>query len=256
MWFKNSTKSNITLENLKDRATVIFKIYLQLGHNYYVELEDHTDQPLVIKPFEAYQSNYEQIICYAAGMRRIKIDKLISDKKVKKHIVLSTTSGKYKVTTDIKLWDPIGNLFKNYMTAIIKPKRLIYKEKSYGINTKYLVRLQNKNGHEQIVPLRADNENSKIFMNFDLTKEALDTKDNLSRFFEKQKKRKAIEYNEIEIIEYQKESHIAFKLKDLESIEAKPHGFLYYRILGRLFTLMENRKMRINNRNRKGKSKT
>jgi hypothetical protein len=30
----------IALENMKDRATVIFKIYLLVGKNYYIELED------------------------------------------------------------------------------------------------------------------------------------------------------------------------------------------------------------------------
>ncbi len=31
---------SITLENLKDHSIVIFKIYLLVGRNYYIELED------------------------------------------------------------------------------------------------------------------------------------------------------------------------------------------------------------------------
>lgn len=43
--------SSITLENIKDRATVIFSIYLKLGRSNYILLEDFEKEPLILKPF-------------------------------------------------------------------------------------------------------------------------------------------------------------------------------------------------------------
>ena len=42
--------SSLTLENLKDRAVVILKIYLRLGHGYFVEIEDFENSPLILRP--------------------------------------------------------------------------------------------------------------------------------------------------------------------------------------------------------------
>ena len=44
--------SNFILENRKDKSIVIFHTYLKLGHNYYLELENFENEPLIIKPFE------------------------------------------------------------------------------------------------------------------------------------------------------------------------------------------------------------
>ena len=38
--------SSITLENLKDKALVIFEIHLKLGNGLYLELEKYEDAPL------------------------------------------------------------------------------------------------------------------------------------------------------------------------------------------------------------------
>src|SRR6267378_5645545 len=46
--------TEVILENLKDRAVTIFSIYLKIGHNYYVELENLEEKPLVLKAFETF----------------------------------------------------------------------------------------------------------------------------------------------------------------------------------------------------------
>ncbi len=94
--------STITLENLKDRSTVIFSIYLRLGRGNYILLEDFDKEPLILKPFEVYQKSYEPIILYASGFKRIKIDKLLSNIDLTRSIILSTTDGQYVVKTRTK----------------------------------------------------------------------------------------------------------------------------------------------------------
>lgn len=72
---------SIYLENMKDRATVIFKIYLLVGRNNYVEIEDFEDTPLIFQPFEVYSKTYDPIYFYAFNINRIKLNDLWSSKK-------------------------------------------------------------------------------------------------------------------------------------------------------------------------------
>jgi hypothetical protein len=129
--------ASITLENIKDRATVIFKIYLRLGRNYYLLLEDFSNNdfsnnPLVLKPFEVYHKEYDPILFYSVNSRLIKLDAVFNHKRRK--IILSTTDGKFVVNANTKRWDIIPKFFKNLMTAIIDPVRMGYKGKQYGAN--------------------------------------------------------------------------------------------------------------------------
>src|SRR5439155_13648994 len=43
------------LENLKDRAVVIFKIYMKFGNNVFIEIDDFANNPLILKPFEVFK---------------------------------------------------------------------------------------------------------------------------------------------------------------------------------------------------------
>ena len=132
---------SLALENMKDRATVIFKIYLLIGRNYYIELEDFEDAPLVLKPFEVFSKQYDPVDFYSVSMKRINLNNILDSKKAKSRIVLSTGDGRYDVKEWINRWSPIGDFFKNHITAVIHPIRSTYKGKSYGGNAKYIVAL-------------------------------------------------------------------------------------------------------------------
>ena len=73
--------SNLVIENQKDRAITIFSIYLKIGHNYYVQLEDFEDKPLVLKAYESYHKDFDPLVFYEVSMTRVKIDELLKDKK-------------------------------------------------------------------------------------------------------------------------------------------------------------------------------
>ncbi|MCK5215629.1 MAG: hypothetical protein KAR05_09780 [Candidatus Omnitrophica bacterium] len=238
---------NITLENLKDKAVVIFKIFLKIGHCYYVELENFEDKPLIIAPFEVYRGNYDPIVFYSMNMKRIKIDSILSDDKIQKQILLSTTDGKYKVKTNIRMWSPFRLYFQNYMTAIIEPKRLTCDNKSYGINVKYLVRFTGDDGETSTIPLSLGDANISRFKDFKFTKKSLKSKESLMSFFKKQKDVKKITYKKIDIIEYQKECMDRFELDKIKTIEAKPYNFFQYHIIGRFFSFLKNIKNKSRN---------
>jgi hypothetical protein len=63
--------SNVTLENLKDRAVVIFGISLQVGPNSFMVLEEFEDQPLILQPFQAVQRSYGPIASYTVNALRV-----------------------------------------------------------------------------------------------------------------------------------------------------------------------------------------
>src|SRR5690554_7110975 len=89
--------SSVTLENFKDRSVIIFKVFLRVGANYYIELDDFEHEPKILKPYESYTNHYGPVDFYCLNMNRIKLNHLLGSKGVKKSLVLSTSHGKYVV---------------------------------------------------------------------------------------------------------------------------------------------------------------
>jgi len=235
---------NITLENLKDRSVVIFGIYMRIGENYFLELENFENSPLILKPFEAYNQNFDAILFYSVNMRKIDLNTLLDDEKIKKTIMLSTSNGKYEVKANMKRWNPILDFFKNHMTAIIQPRRLSYKGKSYGSNIKYLIEFKYYDNSEDIIPIRSGDERLKIFANFQLTKESLESKKSLELFLRNQKKKGNIKFSKVEVMDFSKGVERVFTDYDSDKIEAKYYGKIKYKVFGKLYTAYDSYKLK------------
>jgi hypothetical protein len=244
VYCKDKFISNIILENLKDRSTVIFSIYLKLARGNYILIEEFENEPLILRPFEVYQKSYDPIIMYSSGLKRIKIDKLLFDRKVTRKILLSTTDGKYTVKTNTKIWAPTPLFFKNYTTVIVNPIRLSYKDKQYGENIKYLVELKIKEQKDVIIPLKKDDYQIKIFDNFALTTDCLTSKKKLESFLNLQKEQNHISFDELKVIDFEEVILRRFAHYDKNIIELKDRSFFNYNILGRVYTYQKNRKLR------------
>jgi hypothetical protein len=85
--------NSLVLENLKDRAITIFEIYLVVGYNYYITLDDRESNPLVLKAFETYAATYGTVQFYGLNGKTIKLQNLLNNRRIKKRIVLSTSEG-------------------------------------------------------------------------------------------------------------------------------------------------------------------
>lgn len=59
--------SDLILENQKDRAVTIYGIYLKIGHNYYLEIEDLEANPLLLSPYESLRKSYTRAYAYSAS---------------------------------------------------------------------------------------------------------------------------------------------------------------------------------------------
>lgn len=242
--------SDFILENRKDKSIVVFHIYMKIGNNYYLELEDFEDQPLIIKQFEVYRNSFDPILMYSVSSKRIQLDKLFDNNKVKKQILLYTTEGVYTVKAYIKLVNPISLFFENHSTAVIKPLRLTHNNKSYGKNIKYLVDFVSKNNEISTLALRKDSNRQK-YNSFILTQEALSDKKSLEAFFSCLINDNKFEgLKEIKVYDVEEALKERFQNSIIDTdkiIEAKYYGFFKYYILGNIFTVIDNFSMKFNN---------
>lgn len=242
--------SDFILENRKDKSIVIFHIYIKIGNNYYLELKDFEEDPLIIKPFEVYRNSFDPIIMYSVSSKRICLDKLFDNKKVKKQIILYTTEGTHTVKAYIKMSNPISLFFQNYSTAVIHPLRLTHNDKSYGKNVKYLVDFISMNNEISTLALRKESYRYK-YNNFTLTKEALNDKNSLEAFFHKLIESNKLEgLKEVKVYDFEEgiKEHFKNSIVDTNKIiEAEYYSFFKYFILGRIFTVIKNFSMDLKN---------
>lgn len=250
---EESYVSYIVLENSKDRAVTIYGIFLKVGHNFYVELEDHDETPLILKPYETYHKTMGEILFYSVNTNKIKIDKLLGDKKVKKRLVLSTSEGKYIVPKEVKRWSPIGEFFSNHLTGIIRTNRTSHNGENIGGNVRFIVDIKSKEGRIETIQLLSDDYQLVIFNNFSLTRECLLSKESLELFLEDKRERNLIA-NDSTITVYDFQEH----MKNISNrfsktpFEAERWSAFYYYIFGKLHTWHSNFRMkRSNKRNQK-----
>lgn len=243
--------SALVIENLKDRAVTIFAIYLRVGHNFFIEIEDFEDRPLVLRAFETWHKEYGPIEFYGINGRRIAMNLLFDDKRARKRIVLSTSDGKYVVNKRPKRWTPVHDFFRNHMTAVIRPVSSTYKGKPIGGTVPYAVEIVSSNGISEVIAIHKDDFRLRRFKHFQLTKESLESAESLRAFLQEQVDAGVLVCSSFEVADI-----AAWREKERdfykgEPIQAKYAGLFTYRVLGRLFTIRDDRKLAQENLRRK-----
>jgi len=240
--------STVLLQNGKDRAVTIFGIYLRVGANLYIVIEEFHESPLILKGFEALQRDYEPIEYYAVNMNRLKLGSLLGNDKVKKALILSTSSGKHVVRKRISRWNPVHLFFANHLTGIVHPMRATYNGKSYGGNAIYLIEFKFPDKAEQVIPIYPTDCEIRKFTDFQLTGESLKSKEALESYLDQKKSEGVIMASSITVydLKISREKRMADRV--VKTFEAHPSGFFTYHILGRVYTWWSNRKMRLENR--------
>lgn len=244
---------NLILENSKDRAVVIFKIYLKLGHNYFVEIDDFENDPLILKPFEAFNKEYEPLDLYSAGMGRILLNDLFDDKSAKRKIVLSTSEGKYTVRKQIDYWDPIGYYFQNYMTEIIRPMRSVFKGKSYGSNAKFIVEFKLDGEKDEIIPIYPRDYEIKKFKKFKLTREALESKETLEEFLLERVVEGSLSCTDIKVYDLADWRKEIYESENNRVTTAKYQNWFTYYVIGRIASRYHDYRIKKQNKSLKTK---
>ena len=175
----------VSIQNMKDRSITIFGIYIRLGRNILIELENREYDPLILKPFESYQKNYQPILLYGINGSRIFLNKIIDDDEVSKKLVLSTNQGRVEVSRYKKLWHPVGDSLGNPYVGVVQTIRASYKGRDIGDNIKYIVEFMYKDGSEHI-SLYDGSEYRTYFKNFKITKDSLESVQQLQWFFDRE----------------------------------------------------------------------
>ncbi|NWO06765.1 MAG: hypothetical protein HLX50_14045 [Alteromonadaceae bacterium] len=242
--------SSITLENLKDKALVIFEIHLKLANGLYLELERYEDSPLVVEPFGVFQKNYDPVIFYSSNGDRVKLDHLLDSRKSKPHVVLSTTNGKQKVKANIPRWTPLGEYFGNVYSGIIQPMRLIHRDKAYGSNVRFLLDIEKADGERECVPIHSEDFRQSRLKNIELTEESLKDKPSFVALIESHLSEGLVNWKNYDIIEFRKEVEQIEGFKDKNPIKPDQVGALQYHIVGRILNWIESWKMSRQNRRR------
>ncbi len=93
IWSTERWVSEVRLENVKDRSVSIYKIYLEIGHGPYIEVEDFTDNPLTLDAHSVFQRKYDPIEFYSVGMRCVA--GFLDGKNTRQRIVVTTSEGRY-----------------------------------------------------------------------------------------------------------------------------------------------------------------
>ena len=257
---EESYVSFIVLENLKDRAVTIYGIYLKVGHNFYIDLEDHNESPLILKPYETYHKKMGEIIFYTVNSSTIKMEKLLQDKKTKKRIVLSTSEGKYEVPKQVKRWSPIGEFFRNHLTGIIHTTRVTHNGKCIGGNVDFIVDIVKKDGKIETVQLMRSDYRLKKFRNFNLTKECLASKDSLHNYLDQKLEEGLISKDStIQVYDFEKNTNAIKEQYKGDEIIAERWSAFYYYIFGTLYTrysgfMMKRRNKRTRQKKQQKKS--
>lgn len=145
--FTDKYPRTILLQNLKDKSEAIFGIYMKVGHNLYIELENLHDSPIIIGPFETISRTYGPVSLYGMNGRRLDLNRMLKDQKIKKQIVLHTSHGKHVTKTRNAHWSPIREVLLGSGIGlaqahwITEPK--LPKIKSIPFDAKYVVEIQN-----------------------------------------------------------------------------------------------------------------
>ncbi|PYB93593.1 hypothetical protein [Pseudomonas fulva] len=258
---EESYVSYIVLENLKDRAVTIYGIFLKVGHNFYIKLEDHDEAPLIMKPYETYHKKMGEIIFYTVNSNTIKMEKLLQDKKAKKRLVLSTSEGKYVVPKQVKRWSPIGEFFRNHLTGLIHIVRVTHNGECIGGNVDFIVDILKKDGATETIQLLKSDYQLKIFRSFDLTRECLESKDSLQLYLEKRLEEGLLSAGStVKVYDFGERATTIKEHYEGDEIIAERWGGFYYHIFGPLYTrysgfMMKKRNKRVQQKQRKHQRK-
>ncbi len=253
--------SDLILENQKDRAVTIYAIYLKVGHNYYLEIENLEGNPLVLKPYESLRKSYTRAYVYTSSTSLVSLRRLLNDVNVKKRVALSTAMGRYIVPARVKHWSPILDYFHNVLTITVRPWQIEYKGISLGDNIRYCLDVMSASGNSTVVVTGSELTSTLYGIRF--PKAALESVTTLEDYLEQKRKEGVIPPGVTihispigEIVGGQMNG-----LSMEKEIELPYYSFISFKVVGRALTIWQSITIRLSNasmrrKNKKSRQKT
>jgi|LakMenE18May11ns_1017448.scaffolds.fasta_scaffold9911321_2 hypothetical protein len=240
---------SITIENLKDKAVVVYGVYLSLSSNCLLLLETLEEDPLILKPFEVYTKEYDPVDFYSMSMKSLDLRQMLKAERMNKiRIVLSTGEGLYHVKQSIRIRSPYGLFFRNYLTAIAQPIRSPHKGKAYGGNTKYLLELVDSNGEEACVPIYPEDHKVQRFRHFPLTHESLASRDSLEEYLRTKMEEGVLRCASLNVIDMQARREELYRDYIRIPITVRPMSKIAHALIGFAYTFTKKTKNTLRNK--------
>jgi hypothetical protein len=246
--------SQVCIENLKDRATTIYAIYLRLGHNYFIELDDLDGIPLVIRPYETCNRKYGPILYYEEGCRRVVMRDLFSDKRSRMTIVLSTSEGKYVVKQTPRQWLIAMDYFKNYSTRILMIVRASRDGRPIGSGVKYFINAVRPDGGSMQLRVYDVDFQIRLTNEVTITSEFLCDKSVLSEFIQAKINQGELGWKSFTVDDVHAWRLQNFKAYSMEPSRAAYVSWIRYRVLGRLCSIISSIHLKMQNRRNRRRS--
>ncbi len=244
--------SEVRLENAKDRSVSIYKIYLEVGHGIFIQVEDFNESPLSLDAYSVYQGKYDPIEFYYFGMKRVT--GFLNDRKARQRIMLTTSQGRHYPKRGTKTFDDpfLDTLKKNYATGVLHPMRWLHEGRCYGSEARFIVTLTYADGKDDVVPIYPRDYEVKKFRNFALTRRAIESKRALQDFLQEQVTSGELSCFNIDVIDLEVFKHEAFEDYS-ETVTVTPRGWFSHKVMGRCWTLWQ--KLILKRKNRKVRSR-
>ena len=201
--------AHLTLQNMKDRSLVIYKIYLEIGHGLFVQIEDRASDPIILDAYGVYRRDYDTIEYYDVGSLRatgLGDIGLISNRetgdKTRRRLVLATSEGRYHPKRYVDIYDPRVDSFLRYRPNIVMvPKRLIYDGYAFGSETRYLLAFTSPSGERRMQPIHSLRFVWDDFRDWGMTEDTLVNKETLETFLQEQIRNGHWDVTNLEVID-------------------------------------------------------
>ena len=240
----------VHLINNKDRAAVIFAIYLKAVPSAYLLIEDFGDSPLIIAPFSSWSNSYGPVDYHVISMNRVNpptIDKWLRSRF---RIYVSTLDGRIPVTTRKIPWDPIRAYFDNHLLGVAHPIRSTFFGKTLGGRVKHVVQLELRNGEKQILPFYGQEHEYGRYKKLGISEESLTSVDALKQSFLDARANSLIDFVNVSVLDAAvalSESRTEAERRIVTPIDSWP--IVYF--VGPIMTRLINRRHRKENRQQK-----
>ena len=243
---KEKWVSKLELQNTKDRSVTVYEIFMELGHGIFVQIEDFTQQPLVLEPYGFFSREYGPVDIYTVGSR--KLTKVFDSDRERRRVVLVTSQGRHYPKRGLRKWHPIGQaLNRNYATGVVWTLRRNFRGHCYGSEANFVITFTNYDDSEEVVPIYPKDHEIKKFRDFQLTKDATESRKALERLLREQVDANVLSCKSFDIFDLRPgRQHLIEQYPD--TIEMPNQGWFQYNVIARVQTVLEKRRLKRRNK--------
>ena len=232
--------TNLSLRNGKDRSVAIYQIYLEIGHGFFVEVEDLASSPVVLEPYGAWYREYEPVDAYVGNLCRWT--EIFESWPRRQRILLITSEGRHIAKfPKPTLYPALYGHLKNHATVEVKPQRLKINDQYYGSKARYLCAIINGAGQRREFPMYGDPFINQVENQWIVNDEILSSVENVKAFLQGELLAGRLPGVMVEVLDLAPNVE-AMNQSYMDSAPYTPLGWFEYRVVNRLITMFSRRK--------------